>query len=103
MAIATSCRVLSLLSIVGLLSGCASAFAPVARFVGPSESHNAPQSAPRDVYVSQSDGAGKSIVFEFGAQNVQNGAPKCSIKGLRDVLGLGSDSAGNVFIPSGAT
>lgn len=96
-------RVVTLLSILGLIAGCDSVAAPPAQLAALSQSNNAQQSAQKDVYVGQSDGGGKSIVFEFGAQNDQNRAPKCSIVGLRNVIGIGSDSAGNVYIPGGAT
>jgi hypothetical protein len=90
-------------SFVGTLFGCASAGSFLPSPISRSTVRIAPQSGVKSVYVSQTNGGGTSYVYEFGAQNERNRGPICSIAGSADVEDLASDSAGDVYVPDGAT
>ena len=62
----------------------------------------APDSVQRGVYVTETNSAGANLVFEYGPHNRLNNPPRCQIPGQNDVTDIGSDAAGNVYLPNGA-
>jgi hypothetical protein len=94
--------VLVALSLAAFIAGCGTPSGKIQAALPisskPSWWREAPESAKAGVYVTQTAGSGRSVLFGYPPNNRKNQSPLCSILRLGFAAGISSDTAGNVYV-----